>query len=84
MKLDGATRIKGIAPRWGAALNAVNQTVRHAIPVGRPRLDGPQEAEGDRVSLGGEPIFEIWFGSVCVSRSIDHVCGVDPMSISLI
>ena len=81
-KLDGAKR-RG-ASRWGAALNAVNQTVRNAIPVDRPRLDDPQAAEGDRISLGGEPIFEIWFGSVCVSRFIDPAFGVDLISISLI
>lgn len=27
----------GIAMRWGEALNAVNQPVRKAIPLGRPK-----------------------------------------------
>ena len=62
----------------------LNQTDRNAIPLDRLWLDDPQAAEGDRISLGGEPIFEIWFDSVCVSRFIDHAFGVDLISISLI
>jgi hypothetical protein len=40
----------------------LNQTDRNAIPLDRPWLDDPQAAEGDRISLGGEPILR--FGSV--------------------